>query len=209
MRIKFLSFVLLIAASLELLSCSSGVEKGKNQIDTISKVDTLAEIDLMVVSEKIMEAIKEKDYATFVNYIHPSEGVRFSASSAIDLKNDKVLTKEQILDMNKTKKKFKWGIHESIGDPIVMNLDKYFDEFVYDVDFVKVAKKQKDAITNNNPNSVSNIKKIYPQSEFVEFFYAGDGKKFDGLDWRALTLIFKIENKNVYLIGISHRQWES
>ena len=71
------------------------------------------------------------------------------------------------------------------------------------------AKKQKDTITNNNSNSLSNIKKIYPQSEFVEFFYAGDGKKYDGLDWKALTFIFKIENNNAYLIGISHRQWES
>jgi hypothetical protein len=208
MKFKFCS-LFIIAVFVGFSSCNSDGKKEKSQADTLSKVDTLAEIDVMVVSEKILKAIKEKDFATFVNYIHPTEGVRFSASSAIDVKNDKVLTKAQVLELSKTKKKFTWGIHESIGEPIVMNLDKYIDEFVYDVDFIKVAKKQKDTITNNNPNSASNIKKIYPQSEFVEFFYAGDGKKFDGLDWKALTLIFKIENNSAYLIGISHRQWES
>ena len=140
MKIKLLSFIL-IAFSVGFSSCNTEGKTEKNQTDSISKVETLAEIDLMVVSEKIMKAIKAKDYATFVNYIHPTEGVRFSASSAIDVKNDKVLTKDQILELNKTKKKFKWGIHESIGDPIVLNLDKYIDEFVYDVDFVKFCKK--------------------------------------------------------------------
>lgn len=207
MKLKVLSF-LMIAVSVTLSSCNSEGKSGKSQTDTTSKVDTLAEIDLMVVSDKILAAIKAKDYETLANYIHP-EGVRFSASSTIDVKNDKVLTKERILDLSKTKKKVEWGIHESIGDPIVMNLDNYFDEFVYDVDFVKVAKKQRNTITKNNPNSLSNLKQIYPDADFVEFFYAGDGKKFDGLDWKALTLVFKIENNRAYLIGISHRQWES
>jgi len=205
MKLKFFS-LLLIAVSVGFSSCNSEGKTEKSQTDTLSKVDTLAKIDLMVVSEKIMNAIKAKDYATFVNYIHPTEGVRFSASAYIDVKSDKILKKDQILELSKSKKKFKWGIHEAIGDPIVMNLDKYFDEFVYDVDFVKVAKKQMNKSTNLG-NSTSNISEVYPKFDFVEFYFPGEPNKYEGLDWRTLTLVFKKENNHVYLIGITHGQW--
>ncbi len=197
---------MLIAASVSFTSCNSEGKSTKSQTDTISKVDTLAEIDLKVVSEKIMIAIKEKNYEALANFVHPTEGVRFSATSIIDVKNDKVLTKDLILELSKSKKKFKWGVDEGIGDPINLSINNYFDQFVYDVDFIKLAKKELNKVTNS-VEPTRTIKNVYPKSQFVEYYYAGDGKKYDGLDWKALTLIFKNENNNAYLIGISHRQW--
>jgi hypothetical protein len=41
----------------------------------------------------------------------------------------------------------------------------------------------------------------------VEFFFPGFEKKYDGLDFRALRLVFRIENKNPYLVGVVHDQW--
>ncbi len=205
MKIKLITATL-FALAIGFTSCNSGGKNDKNQKDTISKVDTVAEIDLMVVSEKIVKAIKAKDYETFVNFIHPSEGVRFSAMSSFDAKDDKVLTKEQILDLSKTKKPFTWGIQEGIGDHIKLNIDKYFNEFVYDVDFLTVGKKQINKITNIN-NSPNNINEVFPKSEFVEFYFAGEKGKYDGLDWKALILVFKKENNNAYLVGVSHSQW--
>jgi hypothetical protein len=205
MKIKFLS-LLVIAASIGFSSCNSDSKTTKTQTDTTAKVETPAKIDLMVLSEKIMKSIKEKDFETFASYVHPTEGVRFSATSIIDVEKDKVLTKDKIIELSKTKKKFKWGVDEGIGDPINLNITKYFDQFVYDVDFAKLAKKELNKVTNS-VEPTRTIKNVYPKSDFVEYFYAGDGNKHDGLDWKALTLIFKNENNNAYLIGISHRQW--
>lgn len=205
MKSKFITAAL-FALAVSFTSCNSGGKTDKSQNETISKVDTAAKVDLMVVSEKIMTAIKAKDFETFANYIHPTEGVRFSAMSSIDAKEDKVLTKEQILDLNKSKKTFKWGIQEGIGEPIKLNIQKYFDEFVYDVDFLTVASKQLNKTTNIH-NTPGNINEVFPKSEFVEFYFPGEKNKHEGLDWKALILVFKIENDNAYLVGISHSQW--
>lgn len=205
MKFKFFTFALFVFMAC-FTSCNSEDKTDKNQKETISKIDTNVKIDLMVISEKIMTVIKAKDFEAFANYIHPTEGVRFSALSSIDIKEDKVLTKEQILDLSKSKKTFKWGAQEGIGDPIMLNIQKYFDQFVYDVDFLTVAKKQLNKTTNVH-NTPSNIKEVFPKSEFVEFYFPGEKNKYDGLDWKALILIYKLENNNAFLVGVSHSQW--
>lgn len=198
--------IILVILVVGFTSCNSDGKGVKSQNDTVSKVDTIAEIDLMVFSEKILKAMKDHDFESFVNFIHPTEGVCFSPSTHIDKNTDKILKKDQILDLSKSKKTIKWGIHEAIGDPISLNLTKYFDQFVYDVDFLKVAKKQINKSTSLG-NSSYNISEVYPQCDFVEFYFPGEPKKYAGLDWKALTLIFKKENKNAYLIGVVHGEW--
>lgn len=203
-----LHFLLLVAVSTLLFSCNSGNTNNSNQNDSIAKVNAQkkTEADLISLSDKILITIKEKNFNAFAEFIHPTEGIRFSAFAFIDIKGDKILQKNEIIELSKNNKDYTWGIHEAIGDPIVSNIKKYFEEFVYDVDFLVKAQKQVNQATNTG-NSIGNIKEIYPQSDFVEYHFKGENPEYAGLDWRNLTLIFKKENNNFYLIGITHGEW--
>ncbi len=197
---------ILFSFGLVITSCNSGVKTEENKTVEVKTVDTTSKIDYFLVAENVLKTVKEKNFEAFVEFIHPTEGVRFSVSAVIEVKTDKLLNKDQILDLNKSKKKTKWGIHEAIGEAINLNINDYFSQYFYDVDYLKLAKKQLNK-TTPNPSSPSNIKEIYPNSNFVEFYYAGDGDKNSGLDWKNLTLIFKNEGEKVYLIGVVHSEW--
>lgn len=205
MNLKLTS-ILFFSLALVFTSCNSGVKTEENKTVEVKAVDTTPKIDYLLVAENVLKTVKEKNFEAFVEFIHPTEGVRFSVSAVINVKTDKLLNKEQILDLNKSKKKTKWGIHEAIGDPINLNISDYFSQYFYDVDYLKSAKKELNK-TTPNPSSPSNIKEIYPNSNFVEFYYAGDGDKNSGLDWKNLTLIFKNEGEKAYLIGVVHSEW--
>lgn len=205
MNLKLTS-ILFFSLALVFTSCNSGVKTEENKTVEVKAVDTTPKIDYLLVAENVLKTVKEKNFEAFVEFVHPTEGVRFSVSAVINVKTDKLLYKEQILDLNKSKKKTKWGIHEAIGDPINLNISDYFSQYFYDVDYLKSAKKELNK-TTPNPSSPSNIKEIYPNSNFVEFYYAGDGDKNSGLDWKNLTLIFKNEGEKAYLIGVVHSEW--
>lgn len=205
MRFKLL---LLVAVSTALFSCNQGNTNNSSQNDSIAKVNAQkqSEADLIAFSDKVVTALKEKNFNAFAEFIHPTEGVRFSAAAYIDAKGDKILQKNEIIELSKNNKDFTWGIHEAIGDPIVLSINKYFEQYVYDVDFLTKAQKQINQATNTG-NSVGNIKEIYPKYDFVEYHFKGENKEYEGLDWKTLTLIFKKENDKFYLVAITHGQW--
>lgn len=187
-------------------SCNSGNKADKTKDETKKIADSTVKVDYLLVAQNVLKSVKDKNFDAFVEFVHPTEGVRFSVSAVVDVKHDKSLTKAQILDLKKSKKKTKWAIHEAIGDPINLNINDYFNQYFYDVDYLKLAKNQLNKSTLN-PSSPSNIKEIYPSLNYVEFYYAGDGNKYSGLDWKNLTLVFKNESDKTYLVGVIHSEW--
>jgi len=53
---------------------------------------------------------------------------------------------------------------------------------------------------------VNNVKEAYPGCMFIEFLIPEIDPQFEGLDWRALRLVFKKENDKLYLTGIIHNE---
>jgi hypothetical protein len=41
----------------------------------------------------------------------------------------------------------------------------------------------------------------------VEYHFSGFDKKFEGMDWASLKLVFENSNNEWYLVGIVHDQW--
>jgi hypothetical protein len=56
-------------------------------------------------------------------------------------------------------------------------------------------------------NSINNINTAYPKSDYIENYFSGFNKKYEGMDWRALRLVFQKEGDRYYLVGIVHDQW--
>lgn len=160
------------------------------------------------VSLEILKAIKEKDYEFLAYYFHPSLGIRFSPYAYIDTAVDVVLTSDEytsLLTKNK-KKLINWGSFDGSGDPIMLTMKNYIKKYVYDVDFYNAEKISFNRILGAG-NSQDNIRAVYEDMPFVEFYFSGFEEKYSGMDWRSLKLVFKKHEDRFYLVGIIHSEW--
>ena len=49
--------------------------------------------------------------------------------------------------------------------------------------------------------------KFYRNTEFTESYFSGFDKKYGGMDWRTLRLVYKKQQDEFYLVGIVHDEW--
>jgi hypothetical protein len=197
-----------------LFSCQS---KQNNQSKAVAdstvilKQETVVFNDSMAapVSREILTAIKNKNYQNFASFIEPLKGVRFSPYGYIDTVHDKKFTASEFFSFvtNKKATKFTWGTYDGSGDKILLSVDEYFKKFVYDVDFLNAPEISLNK-TVSKGNSLNNIDSVYKNCIYTEFYFPGFDKKYDGMDWKSLKLVFKKENDKLYLVAVVHDQWK-
>lgn len=164
------------------------------------------DILLMQASEEILKAIKTKNFAVLSSFIHPRMGVRFSPYAYVDTATGKLLSATELIRQGKEQKTILWGIYDGKGTVIKMNISNYFNKFVYDADFLNAEKKSINKFIGGG-NSLNNLRQIYPGYDFTEFYFSGFDPKYEGMDWRTLRLVFKMENNKAYLVAIVHDEW--
>jgi hypothetical protein len=160
---------------------------------------------ILAQSKKIVAALKNKNMKTLATFVHPAKGLRFSPYGYVNAESDLVFTRSQIPSLTLTRRTYVWGEADGSGDEINLGFPTYFDKFVYDKDFARAPKIGYNSVVKQG-NTIVNIAEAYKNARFVEYHFAGT-KKYDGMDWRSLRLIFEKSGKNWYLVGISHDQW--
>jgi hypothetical protein len=161
---------------------------------------------LLVLSETILTAIKDTNYTQLLTYIHPEKGIRLSPYGYIDTVENPVISATVLLDRLRSDKKQLWGSFDGTGDPISLSGRNYFKRFVYNVDFLHAPDKAVNRFLGSG-NSTNNLVKIYPGCDFTEFHFSGFEKKYEGMDWASLRLVFKKENDKIWLVAIVHDEW--
>jgi len=192
-------------------SCNSKENKQSGG-DTVSipKQQTKIINDSMALplSKEILTAVKNKDYEKFASFIDSIEGIRFSSYGYIDTTRDKTFTIQHFLNYSTDEKnvKFTWGVYDGSSEKIILTVDEYFKKFVYDVDFLNAPHINLNK-TMSAGNSFNNIDSIYKNCVYVEFYFPGFDKKYEGMDWRSLKLVFKKAGNKLNLVAIIHDQW--
>jgi hypothetical protein len=211
MRILF--FVL--AATICFASCKGKKEKPTPVEPVITKdttqitgvtADPVNDTVLLRLTNEAMQAFKKKDYAALAAMVHPDSGVRFSPYSYIDSTTDKIVTADWIRNQVKKPEKIEWGSVDATGDPINLTLSKYIDGYVYDADFIKPENCKVNQVIGAG-TTANNLKEMYPTCNFTESHFSGFDKKYEGMDWRSLRLVFKLKEGKYYLIGVVHDEW--
>lgn len=157
-------------------------------------------------SEVVINLIANKDYSELVNYIHPAKGVRFTQYSYVDIDSDLILTKEEFEQEVYTDKIYLWGYYDGIGTDIELTIEEYFDEFVYDADFLNADAIGYNEYTNET-GMVENQYAIYHNSIIVEYYIAGINPDYNGMDWRSVRIVFEEYNGEWLIVGLIHNQW--
>jgi hypothetical protein len=161
---------------------------------------------LMQLSEKVLKSLKTKNLAELVSFIHPTAGIRFSPYGYIDTINGRTVSAAKLITLGKEQTPVKWGLYDGSGETITLSIDKYFERFVYSKDFLNAEKRTINK-SNKTGNSLDNLKEIYPDADYTEFYFPGFDPKFEGMDWQKLRLIFRTENNRPWLIAIVHDEW--
>lgn len=223
--------ILVISACLLTIACKDKAEKeSKVENTTVDRVhsinhktDSLLKIKnyqdsiqsgrrkdsiLLKLTQNILTILKNKNYSAFANYIHPSEGIRFSPYGYVDTVRDIKFSKLKFINEtgNPEQEMIVWGAFDGTGDPIKMTLNNYLQRFVYDVDFSKPEKRIVNEFIGGG-NSLNNLLSVYKNCDFTESHFSGFEKKYDGMDWRSLRLVFRNRNGRFLLVGIVHDEW--
>jgi hypothetical protein len=181
--------------------------KIKNIQDSIKLVRRKDSI-LLKTTQTILALLKNKNYLAFANYIHPVEGIRFSPYGFVDTVHDIKFSKQKFINQVREplQDMLVWGAFDGTGDPIKMTLNNYMQRFVYDADFVKPEKRSVNEFIGSG-NSLNNLELVYKKCDFTESHFSGFDKKYAGMDWRSLRLVFKVRDRKFMLVGIVHDEW--
>lgn len=183
--------------------------KGASNDDSSMLASTAAarsDTSLSEVINSILKALDERDYTTLAGHIHPERGLRFSPYGYVDTSSDQHFSKDAFLDAMKANRLMNWGSYDGSGDPIKLTVTNYFNKFVYDKKYKDAPEVGLNKVVSSG-NSLNNLSKIYPNSIFTELYFPGDMKKYNGMDWKSLKLVFLRYEGKPYLVGIVHDQW--
>ena len=201
------ALVLTLAAT----GCQSSAESNiatPNQSNGHSSTPVVSDISQQTLKQqalRIQRALANKDFARITNDIHPTRGVRFSMYAYVRPETDKVFSREQFAQyLQQSKIRFTWGEKDGTGDLLVTPLPTYLDTWI------DASKFNNASISINefqhSGNMINNLKKIYPNSEVVEFYHKGS-EEYAGMDWRIMRLVFEEYQGKRYLVAIVNEQW--
>jgi len=157
-------------------------------------------------SEKVMEAVAAKNFENLAEYIHPNKGVRFTPYTNVSIKEDVIFSKEKVKDFLQDNNKYLWGYYDGSGKEIRLTPREYYEEFIYSKDFIKTKKVGYNEVLTEG-NMIENQFDVYNNPIIVEYYLPGDDKKYSGMDWRSLRLVFEKYKRQWMLTGIIHNQW--
>ncbi|WP_426137552.1 hypothetical protein [Psychrobacter sp. TWR1-1-1] len=195
-----------LALALAATGCQSSAESNiatPNQSNGHSSTPVVSDISQQTLKQqalRIQRALANKDFARITNDIHPTRGVRFSMYAYVRPETDKVFNREQFAQyLQQSKIRFTWGEKDGTGDLLVTPLPTYLDTWI------DASKFNNASISINefqhSGNMINNLKKIYPNSEVVEFYHKGS-EEYAGMDWRIMRLVFEEYEGKRYLVAI-------
>ena len=204
---------------LSVLLTFAGCKKNEARPDAVSK-DPIAKktsdagiaktnpesknIDLKKINDEVLAALKNKNYKTFAEFIHPEKGVRFSMYAFTSIHEDKHFTKSDFIKYQPTKTIFTWGARDGSGDPYKATVNQYLKNWVFVKDFTKGSYSVNEF--QGGGNSLNNLKEIYPDKDFTENYIKGAGENNE-MDWNTLRLVFEYFNGKYYLIAVVNDRW--
>lgn len=207
-RYPFLLLLLLILAACTNNQNTAQQEKAKDSLNTASDslVATTDTLSLADYSKQVLQLLKKKRYPELQSHIHPEKGLRFSPYGYINVQSDVRIQANQFPALIRKKDSTLWGSYDGTGEDIKLTFPEYAATFIYDVDFLKAEKFSINQSLSSG-NTLNNLQDVYSQAEYTESYFSGFQKKYQGMDWKALRLVYEKHEGKYYLVGIVHDQW--
>lgn len=180
-------------------SIKTSVQKKEKKQQSLPK-----EVVLKKMNSELLQAIKMADYNAFANHIHPEKGVRFSMYAFTNRNEDKHFSKSDFQKYFPTKTIFTWGSLDGTGEVYQATIKNYFRKWVFKKDFTH--SKYSYNSFQGGGNSLNNLEKIYPKSDFTENYIPGS-EQYSEMDWKSLRFVFEEFEGEFYLVAVINDEW--
>ena len=194
------------ALQAELTAKDEELQAVNTELAELQALSSTTPATLLQTSLAVMQTIKDQDMNALAAYVHPTQGVRFSPYGYIDTVNHLSFAGISLPALLTDPTMYTWGSFDGSGDPINYKFSDYYDDFVYDEDYLNPQIIGNNTIIGTG-NLINNIATVYPAASFVEFHFTGFDPQYTGLDWSSLILVFENVSGNWLLVGIVHSQW--
>ena len=159
---------------------------------------------LVTTANKIVAALKNKDMKTVAGFVHPTKGLRFAPYGYLE-NSDLVFKKAQVPSLFQLRRSYVWGSYDGSGDPINTGFPKYYNQFIYDRNYVRAPGVSYDKQIGFG-NGVFNVREVYPKAKFVGYNFP-EGTDGNVMGWSTLYLVFEKTGARWYLIAVVHDEW--
>lgn len=182
------------------------IEALKSELNSVNNQQQ-SQNSLLSQAIHVLNLLENQDATGLNDVVHPTRGVRFSPYQYVDTNNHIVFYKNNTVpSMFTNTTVYIWGEYDGTGDDIAGDALSYYNEFVYDEDYLNADIIGQNTIVSSG-NMINNIETVYPNDEYVEFYFPEFDPQYSGMDWKSLTLVFENDNGTYYLVGIVHGQW--
>ena len=179
---------------------------GESQRRTVP-IENAESADMTMLAYRILEYIKDDDFASLSYVVHPEYGVVFSPSATINLTTDRHFSASQIVKFDSDTSAYVWGVYNGRGEPIELTPAEYFAEFVPAADFLDAKIIGINQIVRSG-NALENITEVFPNVQFIDFHLSG-GELMEEFGWSSLRLGFEEYDGYYKLMLIAYSTWSA
>jgi len=149
----------------------------------------------------ILGYIKDDDFISLSNVVHPEYGVVISPYATVNLSTNQRFSADEIAALGTNTHTYMWGVYNGSGEPIALTPTEYFSKFIPAAEFLG------DTIVGINQivrrgNALDNITDEFPNVRFIDFHLPGDD-----LDWSSLRFGFEEYEGHLRLTVIVYNTW--
>jgi hypothetical protein len=161
---------------------------------------------LLSVAYKATAYLRAGDYKSLSMIVHPEFGLVLSPYPTLNLSTNKVFSADQISGFETDATDYVWGVTDNSGEPIELTPSEYFARYVYEQDYANAKTIGLNEIVRTG-NSLENIREVFPEADFVDFYVPGE--TIDGTDsgWSILRLVFEEYDGSLMLAAIIHSEY--
>lgn len=222
--VKILLVVLCLVTAVLVMGCTgeqpidpidyegNGNEQKTDQISNLERTEEgiikpePAKTAIEATTQQAIEAIQSKDFEALAGLSHPEKGVRFTPYTHVSTEKDQVFKAEDLKNFFQDDKVYFWGYYDGSGEDMKLTPAEYYEEYIYTADFVKAEKVGYNEVLSFG-NVLENQFQVYENPIIVEYYFSGFDKKYEGMDWQSLRLVFQHYDGSWKLVGVIHNQW--
>jgi hypothetical protein len=157
------------------------------------------DISVEDVASYLLKRLKDKNWLAISALTHEDLPVHISPKVHLDSNtfslNGKLFSKLEL-----TKEMITWYEVMASGDPLELNFEDYWNQYVWNKDYTKASLSFNKI--ENRSSIENNLESYFPDAEFIEAHLKGDQE----LSWQSLILVLKKYENKYYLIGLIHDQ---
>ena len=168
--------------------------------------DKISNADITAFAFDVLELIRDEDFVSLSEMVHPDFGLVLSPVATISLNSDMRFGAQQVAQFLTDNTVYVWGV-DDLGIPIELTPAQYFNEFVLSCDYINASLIGVDRVVRSG-NALENLTEKFPGIRFVDFHIPADDRNTsDDLDWSSLRLGFEEHDNRLWLSVIVNSTW--